>query len=83
MLAKKRNLKLQEFIVKNDMPCGSTIGRFVSANTGIKTIDVGSPQLGMHSCRETAGVYDTGHCYELFKVFFEEYEKLDLELLGK
>lgn len=43
MLAKKKQIPLQEFIVRNDSPCGSTIGRFVSALSGIKTIDVGSP----------------------------------------
>lgn len=55
---------LQEFVVRNDCPCGSTIGPTLSALTGIRTIDVGMPQLSMHSCREVMGVQDCE--YELF-----------------
>ena len=83
LLAEKKEIPIQEFIVRNDSPCGSTVGRFVSALTGIKTIDVGNPQLSMHSIRETCGVVDTLHCYELFKLFFEEYENLPVNILGK
>jgi aspartyl aminopeptidase len=48
----------------------------VSANTGIKTIDVGNPMLSMHSIRETCGVKDTYECYALFKKFFDEFHNL-------
>jgi len=29
--------------VKNDSPCGTTIGPIISANTGVKTVDIGAP----------------------------------------
>ena len=48
----------QEFVVRNDCPCGSTIGPIVSANTGIRAVDAGMPQLSMHSCREVMGIVD-------------------------
>ncbi len=67
--------------MKNDSPCGSTIGPILSSGTGIKAIDIGVPMLGMHSIRETCGVLDTVHYYELFKTFFEHYESINHDLL--
>jgi len=49
---------LQEFIVRQDCGCGSTIGPVISTVTGIRAIDMGCPQLSMHSIRETMGVCD-------------------------
>ena len=49
---------VQEFVVRNDCPCGSTIGPTISARTGIRTVDAGMPQLSMHSCREVMGIID-------------------------
>eukprot|EP00591_Stephanopyxis_turris_P006506 CAMPEP_0195507036 /NCGR_PEP_ID=MMETSP0794_2-20130614/562_1 /TAXON_ID=515487 /ORGANISM="Stephanopyxis turris, Strain CCMP 815" /LENGTH=498 /DNA_ID=CAMNT_0040633571 /DNA_START=139 /DNA_END=1631 /DNA_ORIENTATION=- len=58
-IAKKVGLpEVQEFVVRNDCGCGSTIGPIISANTGIRSIDLGCPQLSMHSIRETMGVAD-------------------------
>ena len=58
-IARKGNLPTpQEFVVRNDCPCGSTIGPTLSADTGIRTVDVGMPQLSMHSCREVMGIVD-------------------------
>jgi aspartyl aminopeptidase len=49
---------VQEFIVRQDCGCGSTIGPLLSTATGIRAIDMGCPQLSMHSIRETMGVCD-------------------------
>ncbi|MBI5273459.1 MAG: M18 family aminopeptidase [Chlamydiales bacterium] len=51
-------LKSQTFVSHSEMPCGSTIGPLFSQVFGIETIDIGIPQLAMHSARELMAVQD-------------------------
>ena len=82
IIAENSEVPIQDFIVRNDSPCGSTIGPMISAKTGIKTADIGAPQLSMHSIRETAGVLDILYYDRLFKGFFRDYEKINHTLLN-
>jgi aspartyl aminopeptidase len=57
----------QRFVVRSDLPCGSTIGPITAAQLGVATVDVGSPMLSMHSCREMCGALDVHLAIEAFK----------------
>jgi aspartyl aminopeptidase len=52
------NLPLQNFACRSDLPCGSTVGPIVAQSLGIPTVDIGCPQLSMHSIREVIGCKD-------------------------
>ena len=73
---------VQEFVVRNDCPCGSTIGPIISANTGIRTVDAGMPQLSMHSCREVMGIADLTNGLDLFKAYFKHFREIDNAIEG-
>jgi aspartyl aminopeptidase len=77
-IAKQAGLPpVQEFIVRQDCGCGSTIGPVISASTGIRAIDMGCPQLSMHSIRETMGVCDLTNGLDLFKAYFRYFRQVD------
>ncbi len=44
-LAHRRGIPTQEFCVRSDMACGSTIGPILASGLGCRTVDVGAPQV--------------------------------------
>lgn len=80
-LARKKSIPLQLFVVTNESPCGSTIGPGLAAKLGTRALDLGNPQLSMHSIRETGGVYDVEYGIKLFESFFEHYSDLGSKIL--
>jgi aspartyl aminopeptidase len=76
-LANRHNIHIQEFVVRQDTPCGSTIGPILATSTGIRTLDVGLAQLSMHSIREQCGTEDLEQTLAWFTAFFSEFSALD------
>jgi len=55
---KARGIPVQEFVTRPGRTCGRTLGPVLAARLGAEVVDVGSPMLSMHSCRETCGARD-------------------------
>lgn len=70
MLALREGVPVQSFVVRNDMACGSTIGPISAGATGIRTLDIGLPTLGMHSIRELAGSEDGWNLSRILRRFY-------------
>lgn len=49
----------QTFANRSDMAGGSTLGNISNTQVSLRAVDIGLPQLAMHSPYETAGVKDT------------------------
>lgn len=72
LLCQKTGVPFQTFVVRSDMGCGSTIGPITAAELGVRTLDIGVPQLAMHSIREMAGVDDCAYLLGALTAFFNE-----------
>jgi len=70
-------VKVQDFVVRNDSPCGSTIGPMVSSNLGIRSIDVGIAQWAMHSCKETCSSVDIDYLQRFCSRSLEVFREVD------
>jgi aspartyl aminopeptidase len=67
----------QDFVVRNDSPCGSTIGPSLAANLGVRTVDIGAPQWAMHSIRESCHVNDVQALLNACLGFFKHFRAVD------
>lgn len=76
-LAAKAGVPLQDFCVRQDMGCGSTIGPIVATRLGLRTVDIGIPQLSMHSCREMCGADDVAYGLKFFTEFWGRFPIID------
>mmetsp|Transcript_13212 Transcript_13212/g.27700 ORF Transcript_13212/g.27700 Transcript_13212/m.27700 type:complete len:335 (-) Transcript_13212:399-1403(-) len=79
-LGRIADIPIDEFVVRNDCACGSTIGPAISAKTGMRVVDAGMPQLSMHSCREVMGIADLSRGVDFFRVFYQKFRQLDESL---
>ena len=69
-LCKRADVPVQTFTNRSDMAGGSTLGNISNTQVALNTVDIGLPQLAMHSPYETAGVKDTEYLVRAAKEFF-------------
>ena len=60
----------QSFTVRADKPCGSTLGHISATVVSVPTVDIGIPQLAMHSATETAGAKDVDYMISAMKEYY-------------
>ena len=70
-ILKKGKIKYQDFFMKSDMRCGSTLGAISSTQVSIRSVDIGLGQLAMHSNMETVSVEDCKEMEKGLKFFYE------------
>jgi aspartyl aminopeptidase len=68
--ASTAGVNLQTFSSRNNIACGSTIGPITATRIGIETVDIGVPQLSMHSIREMCGTKDPIDLIALLNAYF-------------
>ena len=61
---------LQRYSNRADLPGGSTLGNISTAHVSVHSVDIGLPQLAMHSACEVAGVQDTEYLVKAMTAFF-------------
>lgn len=61
---------VQQYANRADMPGGSTLGNIANTQVSLNTVDIGLPQLAMHSAYETAGAADTGYMVRALTAFY-------------
>ena len=70
-VCKKAGVETQVFANRADLAGGGTLGSILSAILPVNTVDIGLPQLAMHSAFETAGVSDYLDLIKAMTCFYE------------
>lgn len=71
-ICNEAGVPFQTYANRSDIMGGSTLGNISTAHVSVSSVDIGLPQLAMHSAVETAGVRDTEYAVKAFRVFYAE-----------
>lgn len=69
----KAQVPFQSFANRSDEPGGSTLGNISTAHVSVNSVDIGLPQLAMHSPYETAGVMDTSYMLKALTQYYNTF----------
>lgn len=72
-ICEKVNVPVQFFANRSDTVGGSTLGNIAMAQVSMNSVDIGLPQLAMHSSFETAGIKDTYYMMQAMEEFFNSH----------
>lgn len=71
-ICERAGVPFQTYANRSDLAGGSTLGNLSTAHVSVSSVDIGLPQLAMHSAVETAGVRDTEYAVKALKCFWQE-----------
>ena len=71
-ICNRAGVTYQSYANRSDIAGGSTLGNILASQVSINMVDIGLPQLAMHSAFETAGSKDLGYLLEALRVFYRE-----------
>ena len=69
-ICQEAGVPVQRYSNRADLPGGSTLGNISTAHLSVPTVDIGLPQLAMHSVCETAGAADTDYLVKAMTAYF-------------
>ena len=69
-VCEKAGVPVQHFANRSDILGGSTLGNIANNHASMNTVDIGLPQLAMHSAYETAGVKDIKYMTDALASFY-------------
>lgn len=72
-LCEKANVPVQFFANRSDAMGGSTLGNIAMSQVSMNSVDIGLPQLAMHSSYETAGIKDTYYMIQVVTEFYNSH----------
>ena len=72
-ICEKAGVPVQFFANRSDVVGGSTLGNIAMAQVSMNSVDIGLPQLAMHSSYETAGIQDTYYMIQVMEEFFNSH----------
>ncbi len=71
-ICQEAGVPVQRYSNRADLPGGSTLGNISTAHLSVPTVDIGLPQLAMHSVCETAGAADTEYLVKAMTAYFSQ-----------
>ena len=69
-MAERACVNIQSYSNRADMPGGSTLGSIANTCVSVRTVDIGLPQLAMHSAMETVAVADVRDMVSVLREFY-------------
>jgi aspartyl aminopeptidase len=70
-ICREAGVPVQTFANRSDSAGGSTLGNLSNTQVSVHAVDIGLPQLAMHSCYETAGVRDIDYAIRALTKFYQ------------